>query len=73
MPSSPEPADEQLTCPIHGDVEGITLTEGPLSETHPWALLCEECEPHADVIVGWELDGHGVRRNWEDFGRALVE
>jgi hypothetical protein len=64
--------DETLTCPIHGDVEGLSLSEGPLSETHPWALVCENCHPHADVIVGWELDGHGVARDWETFGEALL-
>jgi len=64
---------EQLICPIHGDVEGLSLSEGPLSETHPWAIVCEDCTPQFDVIVGWELDGVGIRRNWEDFGRALVE
>ena len=66
-------ADEQLQCPVHGAVGGLGLSEGPLSETHPWALVCEECEPFWTVVVGWELDGHGVKRRWEDFGEALVE
>jgi hypothetical protein len=69
----PEDAiNEQLHCPIHGDVEGLSLTEGPLSECWPWALVCEDCDPLA-VIVGWEMPEHGTRRNWEDFGKALVE
>lgn len=62
----------QLSCPVHGDVEGLWLTEGPLSETHPWAIVCEECEPTVAVVIGWELDGYGIRRRWEDFGEALA-
>jgi hypothetical protein len=64
--------DEKLVCPVHGEVEGLSLTEGPLSETHPWAIVCEKCDPFHSVIVGWELDGVGVRRDWEDFGEALA-
>jgi hypothetical protein len=64
--------DETLICPVHGEVEGLSLTEGPLSETHPWALVCEQCDPEFEVIVGWELDGHGVARSYETFGSALL-
>lgn len=65
--------DEQLVCPIHGDVEGLSLSEGPLSECHPWVLVCEQCDPHAAVVVGYELDGHGVARDWNTFGSALLD
>lgn len=64
--------DDILICPVHGVVEGLSLSEGPLSETHPWAIVCENCDPKHTVIVGWELDGVGVKGNWEDFGEALV-
>lgn len=67
-----ENADEQLICPIHGKVEGLNLTEGPLSDTHPWVLVCEECDPHYAVIVGYELDGSGVVRDWQAFGQELL-
>lgn len=68
------PIEEDLVCPIHGAVDGLSLNEGPLSETHPWAVVCEDCGDEGDftVVVGWELDGHGTRRRWQDFGSALV-
>lgn len=67
-----ETHDETLICPVHGKVVGLFLSEGPLSETHPWAIVCGECDPEYAVIVGWELDGHGSARNWETFGQALL-
>lgn len=67
-----EKHDETLICPVHGEVEGLSLSEGPLSETHPWALVCEDCDPEHSVVVGWELDGHGVVRDWNTFGDALL-
>lgn len=65
--------NEKLICPVHGEVEGLSVGEGPMSETHPWALLCEKCEPQFTVVVGYELDGHGIKRRWEDFGRAVFD
>lgn len=64
--------DEPLICPVHGEVDGLNVSEGPMSDTHPWAILCEECDPQFCVVVGWELEGHGIKRRWEDFGRALI-
>jgi hypothetical protein len=66
------PSDEKLVCPIHGEVEGLEPSEGPLSQTNPWALVCEKCDPHHEVIVGWNLDAYGVKQRWEDFGEALI-
>jgi hypothetical protein len=58
-----------LQCPIHGEVEGLSLTEGPLSEPWPWPLVCEKCEPEHTVVVGysWEVGDKEVHSpNWED-------
>lgn len=55
-----------LVCPIHGPVEGLSLSEGPLSNCWPWVLVCEKCEPHNTVVVGYEADGHEPTPNWED-------
>lgn len=65
-------ADVQLHCPIHGDVEGLSLTEGPLSECWPWVLVCEKCDGDGSaVVVGyeWHDDEQGddfVSARWED-------
>lgn len=57
-----------LTCPIHGPVEGLFLTEGPLSEpTECYPLVCEKCEPHVVVVVGYEHpETEEVAARWED-------
>ena len=58
--------DAQLRCPIHGEVEGLSLSEGPLSDCWPWVLVCEECEPRGtSVVVGYESDA-GVFLTWEE-------
>lgn len=67
-------ADVQLKCPIHGDVEGVSPSEGPLSECWPWVLLCEHEHDDHEVIVGYEWhdqdsdhnDGSQVSTRWED-------
>lgn len=62
--------DVTLRCPVHGEVEGLSLSEGPLSDCWPWVLVCEECEPRgSSVVVGyeWEDDGEDVVSDrWED-------
>lgn len=43
-----------LTCPHHGEVEGFLPMDGPLSNAVPCPILCEECEPFATTIIGYD-------------------
>lgn len=60
----------QLTCPVHGDVEGVSPTEGPLSECWPWVLICDQDHDGHTVIVGYEWTDEDneecVSTRWED-------
>jgi len=64
--------DVQLRCPIHGDVEGLSLSEGPLSQCWPWVLVCEKCDGDGNaVIVGYEWNDDStneevVSTSWEE-------
>jgi len=39
-----------LTCPIHGQVEGVIPMDGPLSNAVPTPIIC----PFDTVIVGYD-------------------
>lgn len=71
---SDEEISEALMCPIHGDVEGITPNEGPLSDCFPYVLVCEKCDgDRRAVVVGYETPGFGIVRQWEEIpGKFLV-
>lgn len=56
MEASSEPV-ETYTCPHHGEVEGMGVMDGPLSNCVPAVVLCEECDPFAETIVGYEEEG----------------
>lgn len=47
-------------CPHHGAVEGLIPTDGPLANTVPTPILCEECDPFATTVVGYEEVPDGV-------------
>jgi hypothetical protein len=54
-------------CPIHGEVEGLGLSEGPLSNAYPWVVVCEKCDGEGHtVVVGYEWEGDNFSTRWED-------
>jgi len=55
-----------LVCPVHGPVEGLGLSEGPLSNCWPWVLVCEKCDGDGNtIVVGYESDD-GTFDRWEE-------